>query len=69
MADILEDNNSSLYENLILIDTGSNLTNKKFLRDLDSVLKRSQDSGKCLILIFWINWVTFDFSINIKSVQ
>lgn len=69
MADILEDNNSSLYENLILIDTGSNLTNKKFLRDLDSVLKRSQDSGKCLDLIFWINWVTFDFSINIKSVQ
>ena len=47
MAD--EDSNSSLYENLILIDSGANLTNKKYLRDLDSVLKRAQDSGNSKI--------------------
>jgi hypothetical protein len=36
------------YENLIVVDCGANLTNKKFLRDLDSVLQRARDSGKCL---------------------
>lgn len=34
------------YENLILIDCGSNLANKKYGRDLDQVLKRAKDAGK-----------------------
>jgi len=33
------------YENYILIDTGTNLTNKKFGRDLESVIKRATDAG------------------------
>lgn len=33
------------YENLILIDAGANLTNKKYSRDLDAVIQRAQDSG------------------------
>lgn len=34
------------YENLILIDVGANLTNKKYSRDLDAVVQRAQDSGQ-----------------------
>lgn len=34
------------YENLILIDVGANLTNKKYSRDLDAVIQRAQDSGQ-----------------------
>lgn len=34
------------YENLILIDAGANLTNKKYSRDLDAVIQRAQDSGE-----------------------
>lgn len=33
------------YDNLILIDCGSNLINKKYARDLDSIMKRAKDSG------------------------
>lgn len=40
------------YENLIVIDAGANLTNKKYSRDLDSVIQRAKDSGIiCVILI------------------
>lgn len=41
------------YENYILIDTGTNLTNKKFGRDLESVIKRATDAGKfyCILTI------------------
>lgn len=38
------------YENYILIDTGTNLTNKKFARDLESVIKRATDAGKFKIV-------------------
>lgn len=34
------------YENLIVIDIGANLTNKKYSRDLDSVIQRAKDAGK-----------------------
>lgn len=34
------------YENLIVIDVGANLTNKKYSRDLDSVIQRAKDAGK-----------------------
>lgn len=33
------------YENYILIDIGANLTHKKFLKDLESVIERAKDSG------------------------
>lgn len=34
------------YDNYLLIDVGSNMVNKKFSRDLESVLQRAKDSGK-----------------------
>lgn len=33
------------YDNYLLIDVGSNMVNKKFSRDLESVLLRAKDSG------------------------
>lgn len=36
------------YENLIVIDVGANLTNKKYGRDLDSVVQRAKDAGELL---------------------
>jgi len=33
------------YDNYLLIDVGSNMVNKKFNRDLESVLQRAKDSG------------------------
>lgn len=32
-------------ENYIIVDIGANLTNKKFTRDLDSVVSRARDAG------------------------
>lgn len=32
-------------ENYVIVDIGANLTNKKFSRDLDSVVSRAQDAG------------------------
>lgn len=37
---------SHCYENLIVIDAGANLTNKKYSRDLDSVVQRAKDAGE-----------------------
>ncbi|KAH1014860.1 hypothetical protein HUJ05_012675 [Dendroctonus ponderosae] len=39
------------YENYILIDVGANLTNKKYGRDLDSVVQRAKDSGVQKIMV------------------
>lgn len=36
------------YDNLIVVDVGANLTNKKYSRDLDSVVQRAKDSGKSI---------------------
>lgn len=47
MADIIEDEMKHCYENLIVVDVGANLTNKKYIRDLDSVIQRAKDSGEC----------------------
>lgn len=47
--DLLKSNMEKCYENYILIDVGANLTNKKYGRDLDSVVQRAKDSGKCLV--------------------
>lgn len=33
------------YENYIIVDIGANLTNKKYGRDLDSVIQRAKDAG------------------------
>lgn len=33
------------FENLIVIDAGANLTNKKYSRDLESVIQRAKDAG------------------------
>lgn len=46
MADSnVSDEMKQCYENLIVIDCGANLTNKKYSRDLDSVVQRAQDAG------------------------
>jgi len=39
------------YDNLIVIDVGANLTNKKYGRDLDSVIQRAQDAGVQKIMV------------------
>lgn len=39
-------NLSHCYENLIVVDVGANLINKKYMRDLESVIQRAKDSGK-----------------------
>lgn len=44
----LEEGMESLLssENYIIVDIGANLTNKKFTRDLDSVVSRARDAGE-----------------------
>ena len=36
--------------NYIIVDVGANLTNKKFSRDLDAVIQRAKDAGKCHLI-------------------
>lgn len=50
----IEDSMKHCFENLIVIDVGANLTNKKYSRDLDSVVQRARDAGS-LIKIFNFN--------------
>ncbi|CAD7084305.1 unnamed protein product [Hermetia illucens] len=46
-----EDLMKHCYENLIVIDVGANLTNKKYSRDLDSVMQRAKDAGVQKIMV------------------
>ncbi|CAH1954615.1 unnamed protein product [Acanthoscelides obtectus] len=46
-----QNNMEKCYENYILIDVGANLTNKKFGRDLESVIQRAKDSGVQKIMV------------------
>lgn len=46
LDNVNEQNMEQCYENLIVIDVGANLTNKKYGRDLDSVIQRAKDAGK-----------------------
>lgn len=39
------------YDNLIVVDVGANLTNKKYSKDLDSVIQRAKDSGVLKIIV------------------
>lgn len=43
-----EQNMEQCYENLIVIDIGANLTNKKYSRDLDCVIQRAKDAGESI---------------------
>eukprot|EP00099_Drosophila_melanogaster_P023250 NP_650963.2 uncharacterized protein Dmel_CG3308 [Drosophila melanogaster] len=45
LEDQLELDMKHCFENLIVIDVGANLTNKKYSRDLDSVVQRARDAG------------------------
>jgi len=38
-------------DNYIIVDVGANLTNKKFGRDLDSVIQRAKDAGISKIMV------------------
>lgn len=51
--DGLEDDMGALHtsENYIIVDIGANLTNKKFTRDLDSVVGRARDAGVHKIMV------------------
>ncbi|KAJ8672942.1 hypothetical protein QAD02_004203 [Eretmocerus hayati] len=42
---------SHCYENYVLVDVGANLTNKKYVRDLDSVIQRAKDAGVQKIMV------------------
>ena len=33
------------FDNYLLVDVGASLTNKKFSKDLDSVIQRAKDAG------------------------
>lgn len=44
-GDLLALHTSENSENYIIVDIGANLTNKKFTRDLDSVVGRARDAG------------------------
>ena len=51
--DLINDNASSpdeseAMQNYVLVDSNANLLNKKFNRDLDSVISRAQDSGELI---------------------
>lgn len=50
----ISDNLKGCYENLIVIDIGANLTNKKYGRDLDSVIQRAKDAGRYLSMSVFI---------------
>ncbi|KAG8229582.1 hypothetical protein J437_LFUL010174 [Ladona fulva] len=39
------------YENYVIVDVGANLTNKKFSRDLESVIQRAKDAGVKKIMV------------------
>lgn len=42
------------YENLIVVDVGANLTNKKYSRDLESVVQRAKDAGLIKYCVFML---------------
>lgn len=44
-GELLALHTSENSENYIIVDIGANLTNKKFTRDLDSVVGRARDAG------------------------
>lgn len=46
--------------NYILIDVGASITNKKFTRDVDSVIQRAKDAGKFRMLL--IKLVSFNMT-------
>lgn len=48
----LDNEDSFENENYVIVDIGANLTNKKFTRDLDSVVSRAQDAGQYLFILF-----------------
>lgn len=48
-----QQNMEQCYENLIVIDVGANLTNKKYSRDLESVIQRAKDAGKGVLQVAW----------------
>lgn len=59
------DNMKHCYENLILIDVGANLTNKKYSRDLDAVIQRAQDSGQYSMNLFMHLHSKFTFRLTV----
>lgn len=61
MATTVEGQNmEQCYENLIVIDIGANLTNKKYSRDLDSVIQRAKDAG----MLYWCEFYNLHIYIH-----
>ncbi|CAH1393686.1 unnamed protein product [Nezara viridula] len=46
-----DSNMKRYFENYILVDVGANLTNRKFSRDLESVIARAKDAGVQKIIV------------------
>lgn len=65
--DLLKSNMEKCYENYILIDVGANLTNKKYGRDLDSVVQRAKDSGKCLVC--WRTLIIENYIVGVQKIM
>lgn len=53
--DIQGNNNYDMADSYILVDIGANLTNKKFSRDIDSVVQRAKESGVQKIMVTGTN--------------
>ncbi|KAA0201888.1 hypothetical protein HAZT_HAZT000262 [Hyalella azteca] len=51
LAKSLQGDDFGVNENYVIVDIGANLTNKKFTRDLDSVVSRAQDAGVTKIIV------------------
>ncbi|KAK3926089.1 3'-5' ssDNA/RNA exonuclease TatD [Frankliniella fusca] len=45
------ENLQKCFDNYLLVDVGAGLTNKKFAKDLDSVIQRAKDAGLTKILV------------------
>lgn len=57
------------YENLILIDVGANLTNKKYSRDLDAVIQRAQDSGQLNLFLLLLAFLLPIQTMKVVSIE
>lgn len=51
LENVISSDMAKCMENYIVIDVGANLTNKKYSRDLDSVIQRAKDSGVKKIMV------------------
>jgi len=54
-TDVQTNNSYDMSDSYILVDIGANLTNKKFSRDIDSVVQRAKESGVQKVMVTGTN--------------